>query len=110
MLSESICNRMHLHIVFVLSYSVCLSVKILSCVDVIQSFTYLLHGIMLDITKRHRERAREKAIPMASHRYHQKRKEKRIKRAPQAVARLLLPPSSLQLPSPFTHVIICNVQ
>ena len=29
------CNRVHLHTVFVLLYSVCRSVSVLSCVDVI---------------------------------------------------------------------------
>ena len=36
-----LCNPVHLHIVFVLLYSACRSVSLLSCVDVIQSFTYV---------------------------------------------------------------------
>ena len=51
---------MHLHIVFVLLYSVCCSVSILLCVDVIQSFTYVLCVVNLDVTKRHGVRARGK--------------------------------------------------
>ena len=51
---------MHLHSVFVLLYSVCCSVKVLLCVDVIQSFTYVLRVIILDITKKC-VRAREKS-------------------------------------------------
>ena len=55
------CNRVYLHIVFVLLYSVCRSVSVLSCVDVIQSFTYGLRVIILDVTKRRgvRESAKE---------------------------------------------------
>ena len=50
--SHTWCNLVHLHIVFVLLYSACCSVNILSCVDIIQSFMYLLHVIILDVTKR----------------------------------------------------------
>ena len=50
---------MHLHIVFVLLYSICHSVNVLSCVDVIQCFTYLLRVIILDVTKRRCKSARE---------------------------------------------------
>ena len=41
------CNRMHLHIVFVLLYvlCVCRSVGVLSCVFVIRSFTYVLRVV-----------------------------------------------------------------
>ena len=46
------CKLVHLHIVFVLLYSACCSVNILSCVDVIQSFMHLLHVIILCIIKR----------------------------------------------------------
>ena len=55
------CNRVHLHIVFVLLYSVCRSVNVLSCVDIIQSLMYVLRVIILDITERHGESAQEKA-------------------------------------------------
>ena len=58
------CNRVYLHIVFVLLYSVCHSVNITSI-----SFFYvwtscnciiiLLGAIILDVTKRHRESARK---------------------------------------------------
>ena len=70
------CNRVHLHIVFVLLYSVCRSVSILLFVDVIHSFTYVLRVVILDVTKRRRETAREKgeAIPMASGIYRQEKK------------------------------------
>ena len=54
------CNRVHLHIVVVLLYSVCRSVSVLSCVYIIQSFTYVT-CCDLDITKRRSERALEKA-------------------------------------------------
>ena len=57
--SQSRCNRVHLHIVFVLLYSVCRSVNVLPCVDVIQSFTYVLRVIILDVIKDDGERARE---------------------------------------------------
>ena len=50
-------NGMHLHIMFVL-YSVCCSVSVLSCVDVIQSFMNILRAVNLDVTKRRGERAR----------------------------------------------------
>ena len=52
---------MHLHIVFVLLYSACRSVGILSCVDVIQSFTYVSRVVISDVTERRDVRAREKA-------------------------------------------------
>ena len=55
-----VCNQVHLHIVFVL-YSVCHSISVLSCVDIIQSFMYVLRVVILVVTKRHGERAREKA-------------------------------------------------
>ena len=51
---------MHLHIVFVLLYSVRRSVGVLSCVDVVQSFTYVL-CCDLDVTIRPSETAQEKA-------------------------------------------------
>ena len=51
------CNRVHLHIVFVLLYSVCRSVNVLSCVDVILSFTYILRVVILNVTKRRGVRA-----------------------------------------------------
>ena len=54
------CNRMHLHIVFVLLYPVCRSVNVLSCVDIIQSLMYALHVIILDVIERHSESAQEK--------------------------------------------------
>ena len=41
--------------------SVCRSVGVLSCVDVIQSFTYLLRVVILDVTKRRGETGLEKA-------------------------------------------------
>ena len=49
---------MHLPIMFVLLYSVCCSVSVLSCVDVIQSFMNILRVVNLDVTKRRGERAR----------------------------------------------------
>ena len=54
---ECVCNRVHLHIVFVL-YFVCRSVSVLSCVHVIQSFTYVLRIIILDVTETAPEKAR----------------------------------------------------
>ena len=53
------CNRVHLHIVFVLLYSVFHSVNVLSCVDLIHSFTYVLRVVILDVTERHGESAKE---------------------------------------------------
>ena len=73
----TVCNQMHRHIVFAFLYSVCCSVNVLSCVDVIQSFTYLLRVIILDVIKdvlRARERKRE-AIPTASRVDHQKKRK-----------------------------------
>ena len=67
------CNQVHLQIVFVLLYSVCRSVSVLSCVDVIQSVTYVLRVVIFDVTKRRGERERERkreAKPTASRRYH----------------------------------------
>ena len=87
-----VCNQVHLHIVFV-----CRSVNVLSCVDIIQSFTYLSCVIILDVTKdvaRQHKKKRE-AIPTASRRHHKKR---RSKQEYLAVARLLLPTSNLLLP------------
>ena len=49
-----------MHVAFVLLYSVCCSVSILLCVDIIQSFTYVLCVANLDVTKRHGVRARGK--------------------------------------------------
>ena len=42
------CNRVHLHIVFVLLYVLCVyrSVGVLSCVYVIRSFTYVLRVVI----------------------------------------------------------------
>ena len=40
------CNRVHLHIVFVLLYSVCRSVSVILCVYVIRSFTYVLRVVI----------------------------------------------------------------
>ena len=45
------CNPVHLHIVFVLLHSVCRSVSVLSCVDVIRSFTYVLRVVILTSLK-----------------------------------------------------------
>ena len=56
------------------------------------SFTYVLRIIILDVTKRQRERKRE-GIPTASRMYHQTGKE------PLVVARLLFLTSNLLLPS-----------
>ena len=70
----TVCNQMHRHIVFAFLYSVCCSVNVLSCVDVIQSSTYVLWVVILDVTKRCGER-RWEAIPTASHRYHKKEEE-----------------------------------
>ena len=49
------CNRVPLHTVFVLLYSVYIyiyrAVCVLSCVDVIQFFTYVLHVVILDMMR-----------------------------------------------------------
>ena len=42
----SSCNPVHLHIVFVLLYSVCRCVTVLSCVYVIRSLTYALRVVI----------------------------------------------------------------
>ena len=99
------CNRVYLHTVFVLLYSVCRSVSVLSCVDVIQSFTYGLRVIILDVTKRRgvRESAKESKRRYQRHLADTIEKEKkRINQEYVAVARLLLPSSSLLLHRPFT--------
>ena len=89
------CNRVHLHIVSVLLYSVCRSVTVLSYVDVIQSFTYHLHVIILDIIKKLKKRRQS---PRESDRrhplllIHTTRQEEYL-----AVARLSLPTSNLLL-------------
>ena len=72
------CNWVPLLIVFVLLYSVCHSVSVLFCVDVIQSVTYVFH-VIWNVTERRGETVWEKkreAIPTASHIYHQKGKKK----------------------------------
>ena len=69
-----------LHIVFVLLYSVCRSVSVLLCVDVIQIFTYVLRVVILDVIERRgvrlRERERE-AIPTASRRLPSSKKKRK---------------------------------
>ena len=75
-LARLFCNRVHLHIVFVLN-STCHSVGVLSCVDVIQSFTYVLRVVILDVTKRRGERAREKARGNTNGLWHVPSKEKK---------------------------------
>ena len=50
---------MHLHIVFVLLYSVCRSINVLSCVDVIQSFMYPVCVFILDVIKRRGKSAKD---------------------------------------------------
>ena len=65
-----ICTRVHLHIVFVLLCSVCRSVSVLSCVDVIRSFTYVLRVViwtsLKDVGREH-ERKREAITNGLSH-------------------------------------------
>ena len=46
---------------FVLLYSACRSVSVLLCVNVIHCFTYVIRVVILDVTKRRLEGAREKA-------------------------------------------------
>ena len=67
------CNRVHLHIVL---NSTCRSVGVLSCMDVIRSFTYVLRVVILDVTKRRGERAREKARGNTNGLWHVPSKEK----------------------------------
>ena len=74
------CNQVHLQTVFVLLYSVCFSVSALSCVDVIQSFTYVL-CVVIWTTLKDVVRERE-GITTASRMYHKNNQE------PLAVARL----------------------
>ena len=72
------CNRVHLHIVFVLLHSVCRSVSVLSCVDVIRSFTYVLRVVILTSLKegvREGERKRE-GRTTTPRMYHPKEKKK----------------------------------
>ena len=64
------CNQVHLQTVFVLLYSVCFSVSALSCVDVIQSFTYVLR-VVIWTTLKDVVRERE-GITTASCMYHKK--------------------------------------
>ena len=46
---------------FVLLYSVCRSVSVLLCVDVIRIFTYVLRVVILDVIERRGVRLRERA-------------------------------------------------
>ena len=82
----------------------CNCVCVLSCVDVIQSFTYVLRVVILDVTKRRGgETAREKARGNTNGLSHIPSKEKKKKKKKDweslAVARLLFFTSNLQLPS-----------
>ena len=72
---------MHLHIVFVSLYSVCRSVSVLSCVDIIESFTYVLRVVILDVTKRRgaRESERRYQQPLA-YTFKKKKKKKKVKK------------------------------
>ena len=54
------CNWVPLLIVFVLLYSVCHSVSVLFCVDVIQSVTYVFH-VIWNVTERRGETVWEKS-------------------------------------------------
>ena len=110
--SWSYCNWVHLHIVFVLLYSVCRSVSVLSCVDIIESFTYVLRVVILDVTERRgvRESERRYQQPLAYtiKKRKVKKKEEEIKREYLAVARLLLllPTSNLLLPLTVYIIIL----
>ena len=95
-----LCNRVHLHIVFVLLYSVCRSVNVLLCVDVIQSFTYVLRVVILDVTMRAREKARGDTNGPSQIISGKKREE--IKQEYLAVARLLLLLPTCYCHRPFT--------
>ena len=66
------CNRVHLQIVFALLYSLCRFVSVLLCMDVIQSFTFVL---LCWTSLRERNRKQE-AIPTASRRQHHQKKKK----------------------------------
>ena len=88
--------------VLVLFYSVCCSVSVRSCVDIIQSFMYVLHITVLLVTERHGAREQEKMrgdtngllqIPSNN------TNKREIKQEPLVVACLLLPTSNLLLPS-----------
>ena len=48
---------MYIYIYIYIYRAVC----VLSCVDVIQFFTYVLHVVILDVTKRHDERVQERS-------------------------------------------------
>ena len=70
---------------FVLLHSVRRSASVLSCEDVIQSFTYVLRVVILDVNKRRGVMAREKArcntnglsqIPSKTKAKRKKKKEK----------------------------------
>ena len=112
---RTMCNRMHLHIVLVLLYTVCLSVSLafssFGCWGwggggIMTSFhcfnTYVLRDNILDVTERRCARKKKKkekkreATPPVSRRYHQKRI---MKQEYLAVARLLLPTCDRLLPS-----------
>ena len=120
---------MQLHIVFVLLFSVCRSITVLSCVNVIQSTTYALRVVIwtslkdvgrnsmreserhsiyyicvmccyLDITKRRGEKQHErKREAVPTASQIPSKEQTRIKQEPLAVARLLFPTSNLLLPS-----------
>ena len=96
---------MQMHIVIVLLYSVCCSVSVLSCVDVIRSFTYVLRAVILDVTKRCGERTREKARGNTSSLSQIPPEKKRIKQEFLAVVRLLLPTFNLLFPSTVQYIV-----
>ena len=109
---------------FVSLYSACRSVSVLSCVDIIESFTYVLRVVILDVTKRRgaRESERRYQQPLAytiqkkkkkkkkevKKKEKKKKKEEEIKREYLAVARLLLllPTSNLLLPLTVYIIIL----
>ena len=64
------CNRVHLHVVFVL-YSVCRSVSVLSCVYVIQSFTNVL-PVETSLVRKREKRGKKRPLACT----HQKEKKK----------------------------------
>ena len=94
------CNWVHLQTVFVSLYFVCRSVSVLSCVDVIHSFMYFLHVVILYITGRRGKTAREKASSNTNglSQIYTINKRNEIKQEPLAVAHLLLLTSNQLLP------------
>ena len=103
----SVCNRVHLHIVFVLLYVLCVSLCRCSFVCVRQSIFYVcvtccdLHVTMRRHYKEEREKARGNIYDLS---YVPSKRKEEIKSGTLAVARLLFITSNLLLPPPTVYI------